>query len=209
MCCPCDNISVVEVLNNGYSRNVTLMHLLWRQSTSQGKRRYQQMHSHVIICRLFSNGARGRPAASTDHQRGIEIAGQRTAILDIPKSDRVICHLYYTGLAPATQKAYLADKKRYLDFCKRSELQPVPVAEGNLCRFVAFLQVERLYYSTEKSYLSAVRHLQISQGLGDPRMGIMPKQELVVRGPKREQAVYAPSTDYPCHTQTSALPPEG
>ena len=28
MCCHCDNLSVVEVLNNGYSRDATLMHLL-------------------------------------------------------------------------------------------------------------------------------------------------------------------------------------
>ena len=28
VCCHCDNMSVVEVLNNGYSRDATLMHLL-------------------------------------------------------------------------------------------------------------------------------------------------------------------------------------
>ena len=43
-------------------------------------------------------------------------------------------------------------------------------------------------HQTVKSYLSAVRHLQISQGLGDPNMGSMPKLEYVVRGLKKEQA---------------------
>ena len=28
MCCHCDNLSVVEVLNNGYLKDATLMHLL-------------------------------------------------------------------------------------------------------------------------------------------------------------------------------------
>ena len=54
--------------------------------------------------------------------------------------------------------------------------------------FVVFLRTEGLRHQTAKSYLSAVRHLQISQGLGDPRISSMPHLELVVRGLKREQA---------------------
>ena len=48
--------------------------------------------------------------------------------------------------------------------------------------------MESLRHSTVKAYLSAVRHLQVSQGLGDPQMSSMPRLELVVRGLKREQA---------------------
>ena len=117
--------------------------------------------------------------------------------MDISELDGVVCRLYQAGLAPATQKAYQAGKKRYLDFCRRSGLQPLPVAEGGLCRFVAFLQVEGLRHSTVKSYLSAVRHLQISQALGDPRMDTMPRLELVVRGLKREQAGIPPKPRLP------------
>ena len=121
-------------------------------------------------------------ASSTSSKRGTGVVGAGPTRLDISELDGVVCRLYQVGLAPATQKAYQADKKRYLDFCRQSGLQPLPVAEGGLCRFVAFLQVEGLHHSTVKSYLSAVRHLQISQALGDPRMDTMPRLELVVRG---------------------------
>ena len=57
-----------------------------------------------------------------------------------------------------------------------------------MCQFVAFLKEEGLRHQTAKSYLSAVRHLQISQGYGDPKMSSMPRLELVVRGMKCLQA---------------------
>jgi len=53
---------------------------------------------------------------------------------------------------------------------------------------VAFLKLEGLRHQTAKSYLSAVRHLQISYALGDPKMNSMPRLELVIRGMKRLQA---------------------
>ncbi len=53
---------------------------------------------------------------------------------------------------------------------------------------MAFLKEERLAHTTVKSYLSAVRHMQISQGMGDPSIGRMPRLVLVVRGMKKEQA---------------------
>ena len=39
-----------------------------------------------------------------------------------------------------------------------------------------------------KTYLAAVRHMQISHEMGDPKIGSMPRLELVVRGMKKEQA---------------------
>ena len=51
--------------------------------------------------------------------------------------------------------------------------------------FVAFLHRERLSGSTVKNYLAAVRHSQISAGLGDPNIGDMPCLDYVVKGLKR------------------------
>ena len=82
----------------------------------------------------------------------------------------------------------MAGKKRYLDFCSRLKISPLPVSETMLCHFIAFLRLEGLRHQTAKSYLSAVRHLQISQGFGDPRISTMPQLELVLRGVKRELA---------------------
>ena len=65
---------------------------------------------------------------------------------------------------------------------------PLPVTETTVCQFVAFLKLEGLRHQTAKSYLSAVRHLQISQGMEDSRISTTPRLELVVQGMKRMQA---------------------
>ena len=44
---------------------------------------------------------------------------------------------------------------------------PLPVEEHTHCQLVAFLRTENFQHQAAKSYLSAVRHLQISQGMGD------------------------------------------
>ena len=58
--------------------------------------------------------------------------------------------------------------------------------ENLWCRFTAYLAEEGLAPSTIKLYLSAVRHLQVSMGLPDPKMGDMARLEQVVKGAKRE-----------------------
>lgn len=65
---------------------------------------------------------------------------------------------------------------------------PLPPTEGRLCYFAAFLKEEGLSRATVKSYLSAVRHVQTSQGMGDPSVGDMPWLRLIVRGMRKELA---------------------
>ena len=64
----------------------------------------------------------------------------------------------------------------------------MPVSEQQLCRFVTFLAEEQVSHVTIKCYLSAIRRLQIGQGLPDPLISVMPKLEGVVRGIKPHQA---------------------
>ncbi len=54
-----------------------------------------------------------------------------------------------------------------------------------LCLLVAFLAEEKVAHRSIKSYLSAVRHLQISQGLRDPHISHL---EQVLMGIKSTQA---------------------
>ena len=79
--------------------------------------------------------------------------------------------IFMKGLAESTQLTYLSGKKRYLSFCTRAGVAPVPVGEKLLCSFVAFLAKEGLKYRTIKVYLLAVRHLHIEQTLPDPFAG--------------------------------------
>ena len=105
--------------------------------------------------------------------------------------------MYQAGLSPSTQKVYSAGKKRYLNFCERLGSPPLPVTETRLCQFVAFLRLERLRHQTAKSYLSAVWHLQISQGMDNLCISSMPRLELVIRGMKQMQAGLSSKPRFP------------
>ena len=126
------------------------------------------------------------------------LGGGGTAGLDVPELEGVVHQLFQVGLAPSTHRRYQAGKKRYLNFCGRMEATPLPTSERLLphyqpaserllCFFVAFLKQEGLRHQMAKAYLSAVRHLQISSGMGDPNIAEIPRLELVVRGFKRLQ----------------------
>lgn len=71
--------------------------------------------------------------------------------------------------------------------------------EKQLCHFVAYLREEGLRYQTLKTYLAAVRHMQISHEMGDPKIGSIPRLELVARGMKKKQAGQPQEQDYQSH----------
>ena len=96
--------------------------------------------------------------------------------------------LYFQqGLAPSTQKSYGAAFKRFHAFCVRfSVANPFPVNEKLLCSFAAYLAVEGLAPQTGKVYFSAVRSMQLSLGLPDPReQSSMPALKRVQAGIRR------------------------
>ena len=64
-------------------------------------------------------------------------------------------------------------------------LSPYPVTESTLMLFIAHRHNEGLSPGTMKSYLAAVRHEQVSIGLGDPHIAQMPQLEYVLKGAKR------------------------
>ena len=97
--------------------------------------------------------------------------------------------LYFlNGLAQSTRRTYDSAKRRYLSFCQKTNLTPLPAGEHQLCLFVAFLAQEHLAHKTIKGYLSAVRHLHIAAGVPDPKVGNMTRLEQVLRGIKSLQA---------------------
>ena len=108
--------------------------------------------------------------------------------MDLVALGATIRRLLQAGLAPSTQRAYAAGKKKYLQFCQQSATLPVPVTEGGLVSFVAWGVQQGLKHQTLKSYISAVRHLQVSCSMGDPKVGTMPQLELALRGARKEQA---------------------
>ena len=96
---------------------------------------------------------------------------------------------YSKGLAKSTLRTYQSGKDRYTKFCTEANINPLPVSEQHLCFFVSFLAKQGLKHQTIECYLSAIRHLQISNGLKDPFLGeLMPKLDYVLRGIKKHQA---------------------
>ena len=129
------------------------------------------------------------PSATSSASPGL------AAQLDVVRLDQVVHSLYQAGLAQSTQKhSYTAGKRRYIEFYDKFAAVPLLMTERQLCWFVAYLLEEGLRYQTVKSYLAAVRHMQILHEIGDPRIGSMPR---VVRGMKREQASQPTRTRLP------------
>ena len=99
--------------------------------------------------------------------------------------EQEVSGLFGAGLAPSTARTYRSGYSRYLNFCERAHLTPLPASERVLCLFVAFLVEERVAHSTIKCYLSAVRHLHIQQSQNNPFTTPLLRLELVLRGVKR------------------------
>ena len=65
---------------------------------------------------------------------------------------------------------------------------PTHTSEHLLCQYVSHLTLLKLSHNTIKSYLAAVRHLHIEEGLADPEISKMARLEQVLRGIKATHA---------------------
>ena len=140
-----------------------------------------------------------QPASAHSSTAGGPASKRTTITLLGPTVQRLL----QAGLAPSTQRVYASGKKKYLTFCQLTGSPPLPVTEHNLMYFVAFAVNKGLKHQTIKSYLSAVRHLQVSCGGGDPQLGSMPQLGLALRGARKEQAGQLKRTRLPI---TPAVP---
>ena len=85
---------------------------------------------------------------------------------------------------------YAAGKKRYIYFCDKSLISPIPSSESTLILFVSHLAVESISHTTIKVYLSAIRHMHVVAGLHDVfNKQLTPRLQLVLRGIKKSQAL--------------------
>ena len=94
---------------------------------------------------------------------------------------------FVQGLAQSTQRTYNSALKQFYVFCTNyNVLLPFPVSERLLCYFAVFLAERGLTHQTVQCYLSAVRNMQLSMGLPDPRdQGSLPLLKRVQAGIKR------------------------
>ena len=103
------------------------------------------------------------------------------ARLDLSSLDSTVQRLFTSGLAVSTQKVYGSGSRRYNNFCDLYSVSyPYPMSENILVQFALYLYTNGVKAGTIKSYLAAVRHAQISLGLGDSRMCEMPRLEYII-----------------------------
>ena len=105
--------------------------------------------------------------------------------LDVTELDNLVGKYFTKGLAESTHRSYNSAQRRYLDFCSRARLHPLPATETGLCYFVAYLAKEKLKHRTIKAYLSAVCFLHIEEQKPDPFLPSLTRLQYVLRGVKR------------------------
>ena len=107
-------------------------------------------------------------------------------------------NLITDSLGPSSCRAYRAGQSEFIQFCHRLSVTPLPVQEPLLILFVAHLSL-RLAHSSVRWYLSAVCHMHIAQGFGDPLAGTL-RLQLALKGLKRskprEKNSWLPVTPY-------------
>ena len=101
-------------------------------------------------------------------------------------------HFLNFSLAPSTRQSHLSGQRRFTAFCVTHGFvhpsgSPFPVSESTLEMFVAHLALS-VSYHTVKSYLCAVRSLQIDLGYGDPLVAT-PRLGRVLCGIRRAQSL--------------------
>lgn len=97
---------------------------------------------------------------------------------------------YRQALAPSTLRSYHSAQSRYIMFCSSYNISPVPVSESSLSMFVAALAGEGVSHSSIKSYLSAIRYMQLAHVGNDPQFSNMVSLSYVLLGiNKRSQAI--------------------
>ena len=82
--------------------------------------------------------------------------------------DQHATSLVMSGWAPRTRSGYGSAIKRYLAFASTYSLEPLPLTEPMLLRYVAHLNLAQLAPSTIKNYLSALRAWVLSLGFQEP-----------------------------------------
>ena len=115
----------------------------------------------------------------------VAVIGNNTTRLDLCELEGVAQELCKASLRVNSQRTYQTAQNQYLQFCRGFGITPLPATEQVLILFVADIS-SRVCHSTARSYLSAVRHLHISNGYGDPLKGAL-QLDLVLRGLKRKK----------------------
>ena len=169
MLCHCDNQVVVAALRSRSSKAKGIMHLLHCVVFIETS---QCCYLHPAYVDTKSNNL--ADDLSRDHlSYFLSKAPEADWCLclcsiyrrDITALETSVQHYFQHGLATLTQRTYQAAMKRFHSFCiAYNILNPFPLTENLLCSCAAYSAVKGPAQQTGKSYLSALRNMQISMG---------------------------------------------
>ena len=125
-----------------------------------------------------------------------QLAHHTDSGLGLASLDLLVQSYFDQGIAVSTKSVYRAGWRKYLEFCRTYSLHPLPVTEHKQLTFSAYLSLT-VNWGTTRSYLSAIRFVQIRTGLPDPSATPSPKLPYVLNGIRRAS---------PQHTRIQRLP---
>ena len=142
--CLCDHQAIVACLRSRTSRVAHVMHMLRTLAFIEARDAFTLTPQYIDT--------------KSNHWLGLAASA--------PAAQRY----FRDGLAPSTRHSYYLAMKKSTTFCEHLQvLCPFPVTEGLLCSFAAFMADAGLVLQTGQSYLVAIRNIQLSLGLPDPR----------------------------------------
>ena len=102
---------------------------------------------------------------------------------------------YYTqGTSPATQRSYKAGIRQCFKFCQQFSVRSIPTSKMTLLLFSTHLATHGLSYATIKVYLSAVRHVHVTEGyynIFDSQF--TPRVQQLLKGIHKDSAITKPT----------------
>lgn len=198
----CDNMAVVQCLRAGSARDPLLNHLLRVLALLLVRLQVSLRADHIPGLRNNGADALSRDNAvlffslfpQAPRYPTVVPESVSDVLLDREGSWTSKAWLGKLGLCLSTSSSrstYGAGKRRYLLFCARANLSPLPATEETLCRFMAHLAREGLRAQSISGYLSAVCHLSIEAGFTPRAREECPRLCYVLRGVSRSQAAAA------------------
>ena len=125
-------------------------------------------------------GTRGGEISISNTTPAGTVSDWQSTQLAITYLEGLATELIDNSLANTSRRSYSSAQKQYLQFCERLKFNPLPATEWQLVLFVAEVG-QRLCHSSVRSYLSAIRHMQITAGLGDPLVNSLQLHRVVAR----------------------------
>ena len=171
--CRCDNAAVVAIINSRRSRERDLMQLLRCLFFIEAYFQFQLSAVHLPGDQNVQADDLSRNRLSAFHEKVPESSSLPSPIpptllqwltsgLDLSHLDPVVHFFCRKGIADSTHKTYQSALHRFGSFCSLySIVSPFPVSEALLCYYASFLATQRLTPQTIKTYLSAIRSMQV------------------------------------------------